>query len=35
VNSVLTGVDTATAVKEAHDRMVVVFKEFDLPGEEG
>jgi multiple sugar transport system substrate-binding protein len=35
VNSVLTGADTATAVKEAHDRMVVVFKEFDLPGEEG
>jgi hypothetical protein len=33
VNSILTGTEVETAVKEAHDRMVLVFKEFGLPGE--
>ena len=35
VNSILTGTDVAEAVAIAHDRMVLVFQEFGLPGEEG
>jgi multiple sugar transport system substrate-binding protein len=35
VNAILTGTDIATAVADAHDRMVLVYKEFGLPGEEG
>lgn len=34
VNAILTGTDVETAVAEAHDRMVLVFQEFDLPGVE-
>jgi ABC-type glycerol-3-phosphate transport system substrate-binding protein len=33
VNATLTGTEVETAVKDAHDRMVVVFQEFGLPGE--
>jgi multiple sugar transport system substrate-binding protein len=33
INAILTGTATADAVAEAHDRMVLVFKEFGLPGE--
>jgi multiple sugar transport system substrate-binding protein len=35
VNSIMTGTDVAEAVADAHDRMVLVFQEFGLPGEEG
>jgi len=34
VNSIITGTPTAEAVATAHDRMVIVFQEFGLPGEE-
>lgn len=34
VNSIMTGTDVAEAVATAHDRMVLIFKEFGLPGEE-
>jgi len=34
VNSIVTGTPVEEAVAEAHDRMVLVFKEFGLPGEE-
>jgi multiple sugar transport system substrate-binding protein len=34
MNAILTGTEVATAVADAHDRMVLIFKEFDLPGEE-
>jgi multiple sugar transport system substrate-binding protein len=33
VNAILTGTAVEDAVKEAHDRMVLVFQEFGLPGE--
>lgn len=33
VNAILTGTDIETAVQDAHDRMVIIFKEFKLPGE--
>jgi multiple sugar transport system substrate-binding protein len=32
-NAFLTGTPVADAVADAHDRMVLVFQEFDLPGE--
>ncbi|NJN80997.1 MAG: hypothetical protein HC802_01045 [Caldilineaceae bacterium] len=35
VNAFLTGTPVEEAVATAHDRMVIVFKEFGLPGEEG
>jgi multiple sugar transport system substrate-binding protein len=34
VNSILTGTAVEDSVAQAHDRMVLVFKEFGLPGEE-
>ena len=34
VNALLTGTPVEDAVAEAHDRMVLVFQEFGLPGEE-
>jgi multiple sugar transport system substrate-binding protein len=34
VNAALTGTPVETAVEDAHNRMVLVFKEFGLPGEE-
>jgi multiple sugar transport system substrate-binding protein len=34
VNSFLTGTPVEEAVAVAHDRMIIVFKEFGLPGEE-
>jgi multiple sugar transport system substrate-binding protein len=34
VNSIMTGTDVAEAVADAHDRMILVFQEFGLPGEE-
>jgi multiple sugar transport system substrate-binding protein len=34
VNTILTGTPVADAVAEAHDRMVLIFQEFGLPGEE-
>lgn len=34
VNAILTGTPIPDAVQEAHDRMVLVFQEFGLPGEE-
>ncbi|MEM7131801.1 MAG: extracellular solute-binding protein [Chloroflexota bacterium] len=33
VNSILTGTEVTEAISIAHDRMVLIFKEFDLPGE--
>jgi len=33
VNAVLTGTATEDAVLDAHDKMVAIFKEFNLPGE--
>lgn len=35
VNSFITGTSVEEAVATAHDRMVLVFKEFGLPGEKG
>jgi ABC-type glycerol-3-phosphate transport system substrate-binding protein len=34
INATLTGTAVADAVADAHDRMVLVYKEFGLPGEE-
>ena len=34
VNSIVTGTSVEDAVATAHDRMVLIFKEFGLPGEE-
>lgn len=34
VNAIMTGTPTEEAVATAHDRMVLIFKEFGLPGEE-
>jgi hypothetical protein len=34
VNSIMTGTDVTEAVADAHDRMILVFQEFGLPGEE-
>jgi multiple sugar transport system substrate-binding protein len=34
VNAILTGTEVEEAVATAHDRMVLVFKEYGLPGEE-
>ena len=33
VNSIITGTPVEEAVAIAHDRMVLIFKEFGLPGE--
>jgi len=33
VNSIMTGTDVAEAVATAHERMVLIFQEFNLPGE--
>lgn len=33
VNSILTGTPVADAVADAHDRMILIFQEFELPGE--
>jgi multiple sugar transport system substrate-binding protein len=33
INAALTGTATEDAVKDAHDKMVTIFKEFGLPGE--
>jgi multiple sugar transport system substrate-binding protein len=33
INAALTGTPVEQAVKDAHDRMVQIFKEFNLPGE--
>jgi multiple sugar transport system substrate-binding protein len=33
VNAILTGTATEDAVKDANDKMVAIFKEFNLPGE--
>ena len=33
VNSIVTGTPVEEAVATAHDRMVLIFKEFGLPGE--
>ena len=35
VNSIVTGTPVEEAVATAHDRMVLIFQEFGLPGEEG
>jgi ABC-type glycerol-3-phosphate transport system substrate-binding protein len=33
VNAAVTGTDVEEAVQDAHDRMVQIFQEFNLPGE--